>query len=57
MAAVEMVRRSTQFADSLKQKLTRTLECGILPDDAYLACGTAVYFYLRHRLSVDLDFL
>jgi hypothetical protein len=45
-----------QVANSLKQKLTRTLECGILPDDAYLAGGTAVYFYLHHRLSVDLDF-
>jgi len=40
----------------LEEQLGRLLKCNILPAQAYLAGGTAVYFYLRHRLSVDLDF-
>ena len=40
----------------LEKQLRCLLECNILPARAYLAGGTAVYFYLRHRLSVDLDF-
>ncbi|MBW1781904.1 MAG: nucleotidyl transferase AbiEii/AbiGii toxin family protein [Deltaproteobacteria bacterium] len=36
--------------------MVRLIKCRILPSDAYLAGGTAVYLYLRHRLSVDLDF-
>ncbi|MBM4351793.1 MAG: nucleotidyl transferase AbiEii/AbiGii toxin family protein [Deltaproteobacteria bacterium] len=36
--------------------LVRLLRSNILPEQSYLAGGTAVYFYLRHRLSVDLDF-
>lgn len=36
--------------------LARLLRSNILPEQSYLAGGTAVYFYLRHRLSVDLDF-
>jgi predicted nucleotidyltransferase component of viral defense system len=44
------------MAASLDRQLVRLLQCHILPDRSYLAGGTAVYFYLRHRLSVDLDF-
>ena len=40
----------------LKEQLGCLLKCNILPARTYLAGGTAVYFYLRHRLSVDLDF-
>lgn len=36
--------------------LARLLQCNILPEQSYLAGGTAAYFYLRHRLSMDLDF-
>jgi len=40
----------------LEEQLGCLLKCNILPAHTYLAGGTAVYFYLRHRLSVDLDF-
>ena len=40
----------------LEKQLARILKCDVLPDGSYLAEGTAVYFYLRHRVSVDLDF-
>ena len=40
----------------LEQQLIRLLKCDILPSGSYLAGGTAVYFYLNHRISVDLDF-
>jgi len=29
---------------------------GILPTGTYLAGGTAVYLYMKHRISIDLDF-
>ncbi len=41
---------------SLENQLARLLECDILPEKSYLAGGTAVYFYLKHRVSIDLDF-
>lgn len=41
---------------SLHQQLVFLLQCSILPEQTYLAGGTAVYFHFRHRLSVDLDF-
>jgi hypothetical protein len=40
----------------LGKKLTRLLRYNLLPEKSYLAGGTAVYFYLKHRVSVDLDF-
>lgn len=40
----------------LTKQLARLLKCKILPPGSYLAGGTAVYFYLKHRVSVDLDF-
>jgi hypothetical protein len=40
----------------LKEQLARLLKCSILPAQTYLAGGTAVYLYLGHRVSVDLDF-
>jgi len=40
----------------LVKQLARILKCDVLPERAYLAGGTAVYFFLRHRVSVDLDF-
>jgi hypothetical protein len=47
---------SRRLRNSLEQKLIRIVECGILPKETYLAGGTAVYLYLPHRLSMDLDF-
>ena len=40
----------------LKNILIQLLKSQILPSDSYLAGGTALYYYLHHRLSVDLDF-
>ncbi|WP_052507302.1 nucleotidyl transferase AbiEii/AbiGii toxin family protein [Desulfonatronovibrio magnus] len=40
----------------LKKVACKLLSSGILPKDSYLAGGTAAYFYLNHRISVDLDF-
>ena len=40
----------------LKKVLVKLLKSAILPSDCYLAGGTALYFQLHHRLSVDLDF-
>lgn len=40
----------------LEEQLAKLLKCDILPPGTYLAGGTAVYFYLKHRVSVDLDF-
>lgn len=40
----------------LKRLLLQLIENQVLPQGGYLAGGTAVYFYLRHRFSVDLDF-
>lgn len=42
--------------EELKKILFRLLECKILPQDSYLAGGTALYFYFHNRLSIDLDF-
>jgi len=56
MVDLDINRASKQVLRSLEQQLIRTLNCGILPEGTYLAGGTAVYFYLHHRLSVDLDF-
>lgn len=41
---------------SLKDVLYRVIASRVLPKGAYLAGGTALYFYFGHRLSVDLDF-
>jgi Nucleotidyl transferase AbiEii toxin, Type IV TA system len=41
---------------SLENVLTRLIKASILPDDCYLAEGTAVFLRLHHRISVDLDF-
>ena len=40
----------------LESVLAKLMKSPILPDDCYLAGGTALYFRLHHRLSVDLDF-
>ncbi len=40
----------------LQQILIKVLETQWLPQDSYLAGGTALYFYLNHRVSVDIDF-
>ncbi len=40
----------------LKDVAGDLLKSGILPKGSYLAGGTAVYFYLHHRVSIDLDF-
>ena len=40
----------------LEKKLAHLLKCRLLPEKTYLAGGTAVYFYLNHRVSIDLDF-
>jgi predicted nucleotidyltransferase component of viral defense system len=41
---------------SLKNILIQIIESQILPSESYLAGGTALYYYLNHRLSIDLDF-
>lgn len=43
-------------AARLERLLLQLLEKQVLPRRSYLAGGTAVYLYLRHRFSVDLDF-
>jgi len=48
--------KSGQKAHALENVLAKLLESAVLPQDCYLAGGTALYFYLHHRLSVDLDF-
>ncbi len=40
----------------LEEQLAHLLKCRLLPERTYLAGGTAVYFYLNHRVSIDLDF-
>jgi predicted nucleotidyltransferase component of viral defense system len=40
----------------LEKQLAHLLKCRLLPEKTYLAGGTAVYFYLNHRVSIDLDF-
>jgi predicted nucleotidyltransferase component of viral defense system len=40
----------------LQKILVKILETPFLPQDSYLAGGTALYFYLNHRVSVDIDF-
>jgi predicted nucleotidyltransferase component of viral defense system len=42
--------------EGLEQILIEILKSKFLPKDSYLAGGTALYFYLRHRVSVDIDF-
>lgn len=56
MVHSDMRNLSKNIRELLEQQLIRTLKCRILPEGTYLAGGTAVYFYLRHRISVDLDF-
>jgi len=51
-----MVAFSNNIIPLLVKQLARIVKCDVLPEGAYLAGGTAVYFYLRHRVSVDLDF-
>lgn len=41
---------------SLEKILVQIIKNKLLPQESYLAGGTAIYFYLHHRLSVDLDF-
>jgi predicted nucleotidyltransferase component of viral defense system len=48
--------KSGQKAHALENVLAKLLESAVLPLDCYLAGGTALYFHLHHRLSVDLDF-
>ena len=48
--------KSGQKAHALGNVLAKLLESAVLPHDCYLAGGTALYFHLHHRLSVDLDF-
>ena len=47
---------SGQKARALQNVLAKLLKSETLPHDCYLAGGTALYFHLHHRLSVDLDF-
>jgi predicted nucleotidyltransferase component of viral defense system len=42
--------------DILEKKLAHLIRYNLLPEKSYLAGGTAVYLYLKHRVSVDLDF-
>ena len=56
MVEFPMVAFSNNIIPLLLKQLARIVKCDVLPEGAYLAGGTAVYFYLRHRISVDLDF-
>jgi predicted nucleotidyltransferase component of viral defense system len=47
---------SADQARHLENILAKILKAAILPDDCYLAGGTALYLLFRHRFSVDLDF-
>lgn len=47
---------SRQKVRVLEKVLAELMKSAILPDSSYLAGGTALYFHLHHRLSVDLDF-
>jgi hypothetical protein len=40
----------------LEKQLAHLLKCRLLPEKAYLAGGITVYFYLNHRVSIDLVF-
>jgi predicted nucleotidyltransferase component of viral defense system len=41
---------------NLEKILIQLLDNQVLPEECYLAGGTALYYYLHHRLSIDLDF-
>jgi predicted nucleotidyltransferase component of viral defense system len=43
-------------ARNLEVVLSKLMTAAILPDKTYLAGGTALYFQLHRRLSMDLDF-
>ncbi|MCX7771339.1 MAG: nucleotidyl transferase AbiEii/AbiGii toxin family protein [Proteobacteria bacterium] len=47
-----MKKRLTKAHREVVSRLSDFLKNG----DLYLACGTAVYYYLNHRVSEDLDF-
>jgi predicted nucleotidyltransferase component of viral defense system len=49
-----MMKRN--ILDLLEKKLAHLIKYDLLPEKSYLAGGTAVYLYLKHRVSVDLDF-
>jgi len=49
-----MVKKN--IMEILEKHLSHLLKCNLLPEKSYLAGGTAVYFYLKQRISVDLDF-
>jgi predicted nucleotidyltransferase component of viral defense system len=40
----------------LKKQLALIATSDLLPENSFLAGGTALYFYLNHRISLDLDF-
>lgn len=41
---------------ALQKILIKILETDFLPQNSYLAGGTALNFYLNHRVSIDIDF-
>lgn len=40
---------------NLEQILIKILKNDILPENSYMAGGTALYYYLNHRVSIDID--
>jgi len=48
--------KKNDLTTPLKKLLIDIVTADVLPKDCYLAGGTAVYLYLHHRLSHDLDF-
>lgn len=40
----------------LRAQLAEVLRCNVLPPNSYLAGGTAVYLYLKHRIPIEIDF-
>lgn len=47
---------SQTLQKSLEKILINLLKSNLFSAKSYLAGGTAIYFHLKHRLSIDLDF-
>lgn len=44
-----------KYIKNLEQILTKILKNSFLPENTYMAGGTALYYYLNHRISIDID--
>jgi len=46
----------SEMKSNLRDLLVDIIKADVLPQDYYLAGGTAVFLYFNHRLSIDFDF-